>query len=73
MTKKKGPIKIWVPINEIVYISRMTRGKTPDSILTLGEWIFIKHDGRNACVPSPNTERGRYRGFWRRPEEKDFW
>jgi len=61
MTNKKGPIKIRVPRNEIVYISGMTCRITLDSILTSGEWIFTKHDGRNACAPSPNIERERYR------------
>jgi len=31
--KKRGPIKIWVPRNEIVYILGKTRSKTLDSIL----------------------------------------
>ena len=59
-TNKKGPIKLWVSRNEIVYISGKVHKKMLDSIIEPGQWLLTFYYGRNACVPSFGYERGRY-------------
>jgi len=68
---KKEPMRLWVPRNEIVYISKKVHIKTLDSNLEPGQWLITFYNGRNVRVPSPKSEKGKYCGYWRKPGETD--
>ena len=72
-TNQKGPIKIWVPKNEIVLVAGVPKRKDNATFLVPGQWLLASHDRRQVYVPNPEHARGRLCGFWRKPEREDSW
>jgi hypothetical protein len=65
-------MRLWVPKDEIVYISGKLHSKSLDSISEPGQWLVTFYNGRNAYVPSPEYVIGKYCGFWRNPGETEY-
>jgi hypothetical protein len=61
-TNHKGPMKIWVPKSEIIYVSDLHSKKTKVTILVSGQWLLASHDRRKVYVPKPDSPRGRFCG-----------
>ncbi|KAK2450263.1 hypothetical protein QL285_009391 [Trifolium repens] len=72
-TNPRGPIKIWVPKSEIVFVSDLHSKKARAAFLVPGQWVLASHDRRPAYVPNPDSERGRNCGIWRKPKREDHW
>ena len=72
-TNPRGPIKIWVPKNEIVYVAGVSKRKDKATFLVPGQWLLSSYDRRQVYVPNPEHARGRLCGFWRKPEREDSW
>jgi hypothetical protein len=72
-TNHKGPMKIWAPKSEIIYVSDMHSKKTKATILVSGQWLLTSHDRRKVYVPKPDSPRGRFCGVWRQTKRQDHW
>jgi hypothetical protein len=72
-TNPKGPIRIWVPRSEIVYVSELQSRKGKAAVMVPGQWLLTTHDRRKAYVPNPDSERGRLCGIWRKTKREDHW
>ena len=72
-TNHKGPLRLWVPKSQIIFIVDTFQGRSKATIMVLGQWLDTIYDRRKAYVPNPNSERGRNCGIWRKPERKDHW
>ena len=54
-TNKRGPKKIWVPKDKIVYVADLLSNRVETPVLVLGQWVLTTHDGRKAYVPRTPT------------------
>jgi hypothetical protein len=72
-TNTKGPIKIWVPKSEIIFVSGLSTKKAKAAMLVPGQWLLSTYDRRKAYVPNPNSERGRRCEIWRQSKREDHW
>jgi len=43
-----------------------------NSISETRQWLLTFYNGRNACSPSPESENGKYCGYWRKLGETDY-
>ena len=44
----RGPIKIWVPKKEIVYVTDFLSNRVKTPIMISGQWLLTTHDRRKA-------------------------
>ena len=51
----KGPKKIWVPKDKIVYVADVLNNKVETPVLVPGLWMLMTHDGKKFYVPKPRT------------------
>ena len=72
-TNSRGPIKIWVPRSEIVFVADLRSKKARAPFLVPGQWLLASYDRRQAYVPNPDSERRRNCGIWRKPKREDHW
>lgn len=54
-TNKKGPKKIWVPKDKIVYVAYILSSQVETSILVPRLWMLTSHDGKKSYVPKSGT------------------
>ena len=54
-TNPKGPKKIWVPKDKIVYVADVLSSQVKTPILVPGLWMLTTHDGKKVYVPKPGT------------------
>ncbi|KAK2423877.1 gag-protease polyprotein [Trifolium repens] len=71
-TNQNGPIRVWVPKSEIVYIAGM-HPKKKRKLMVSGLWLLTSHDRRQALIPHPESARGMNSRVWWQPEGKDHW
>ena len=56
-TNKKGPKKIWVPKDQIIYVADMLHSRIEKQVMVPGQWVFTTHDRRKAYVPRAAVQR----------------
>ena len=49
----RGPKKIWVPKDKIIYVADIFNSKVDTPVLTPGLWMLSTHGGKKAYVPRP--------------------
>ena len=54
-TNRKGPKKIWVPKDKIIYVADILSSTTATPVMVPGLWVLTTHDGKKAYVPKPGT------------------
>lgn len=69
----KGPIRLWVPKSQIVFVAGMFQGRRKVAVMVPGQWLLTTYDRRKAYIPNPNSEGGRNCGIWRKLERKCHW
>ena len=57
VTNKKGPKKIWVSKDKIIYVVDMLNSKVKTPIMVPRQWLLTTHDMRKACVPRAVIQR----------------
>lgn len=54
-TNPKGPKKIWVPKDKIVYVADVLSNQVKTPVLVPGLWVLTTHDGKKVYVPKSGT------------------
>lgn len=54
-TNLKGPIRVWVPKSDIIFVEDMLKGKNKITTLFLRKWLLTTYNKRKACVPNPKS------------------
>ena len=54
-SNKKGPKKLWVPKDKIIYVAYILNSTIETPVLTPGLWLLVTHDGKKAYVPNSGT------------------
>lgn len=54
-TNHKGPKKMWVPKNKIIYVADILSMQVETPIMVPGLWVHSTHDGKKAYVPRART------------------
>lgn len=54
-TNKKGPRKLWVPKDKIIYVADILNIALKTPIMVHELWMFAAHDRKKAYVPKPGT------------------
>ena len=54
-SNQKGPKKIWVPKDKIMYVADVLNSKVKTPIMVPGQWLLTTHDGKKAYVPRFGT------------------
>ena len=54
-TNPKGPKKMWVPKDKIVYVADVLSSQVKTPILVPGLWMLAAHDGKKVYVPKSGT------------------
>jgi hypothetical protein len=54
-TNKKGPKKIWVPKEKIMYVADVLNSEVETPIMVPGLWMLATYDGKKVYVPKPDT------------------
>lgn len=72
-TNLKGPIQVWVPKSEIIFVAYMLKGKNKATTPVSGQWLLTTYNNRKSYVPNPNLEIGRKCGVWKKLASKDHW
>lgn len=54
-TNQKGPRKLWVPKDKIIYVADILSSAVETSIMVPGIWMLATDDGKKAYVPNPRT------------------
>ena len=60
----RGPIKIWVPKKEIVYVADFLSNRLKTPIMISGQWLLTTHDGRKAWRKIVFINRQRNKKIW---------
>ena len=51
----KGPKKIWVPKNKIIFVADVLNSSIETPVMVPGLWVLTTHDGKKVYVPKPGT------------------
>lgn len=51
----KGPKKIWIQKDKIVYVADVLSSKVKTPIMVSGLWMLTSDDGKKVYVPKPRT------------------
>lgn len=54
-SNRKGPKKIWVPKEKIIYVSDVLNSKVETPVMVPGLWMLTTHDGKKVYIPKPGT------------------
>ncbi|RDX78362.1 hypothetical protein CR513_41367, partial [Mucuna pruriens] len=54
-TNQKGPKRIWVPKNMMVFVVDLLDSKKETSIIVPVQWLLMSHDRRKVYVPRPKS------------------
>jgi hypothetical protein len=54
-TNHKGPKRLWVPKDKIVYVADILCSKVQTPVMVPGLWMLATHDGKKVYVPKPGT------------------
>lgn len=71
-TNLKGPIRVWVPKNEIVFAACELKEKNRE-IIAPRQWLLTTFNKKKAYIPNPNSERGRRCGIWKKQVRQAYW
>ena len=54
-SNQKGPRRIWVPKEKIIYVADILNSQTETPIMVPGLWPLASHDGKEVYVPKLGT------------------
>ena len=54
-SNQKGPRKIWVPKEKIIYVADVLNSEVETPIMVPGLWMLTTYDGKKVYVPNPGT------------------
>ena len=54
-TNQKGPKRLWVPKDKIVYVADILCSKVQTPFMVPGLWMLETHDRKKVYVPKPGT------------------
>ena len=54
-TNQKGPKRLWVSKDKIIYVADILCSKVQTPVMVPGLWMLATHDGKKVYVPKPGT------------------
>ena len=52
-SNQKGPKKIWVPKEKIIYVADVLNSSVETPVMVPGLWMLTTHDGKKVYIPKP--------------------